>query len=252
MSRTSVLLLDAAAAAVGADLGDGARHGDLAAVGAVPGGDAMAPPELARDAPVVDVPHPLEVRLGILFGRKADVALLHRGNCRVGQRLNPDKPLGRKQGLNDRLAAVALADGVDVVAHPGQHLLHFKIGENLLPCLVAVEAGIGAGCLVHVRRLVHHLDRGQPEPLPQSEIVGVVRGRHLDRAGAELAADPGVGHDGDLAPGQRQAEHLSVQVGIAFIVRMNGDGDIAQHGLGAGSRHSDGACFPHDRVANLP
>ena len=34
------------------------------AVVAMPGGDAMAPPELARDAPVADVVHPLVVGLG--------------------------------------------------------------------------------------------------------------------------------------------------------------------------------------------
>src|ERR1039457_585781 len=41
-----------------------AGHDDLQALGAVPGGDAVAPPELARDAPIADVVHPLEVGLG--------------------------------------------------------------------------------------------------------------------------------------------------------------------------------------------
>ncbi len=124
---------------------------------------------------------------------------------------------------------------------PASSLLRFKIGENLLPRLVAVEAGIGSGGGIHVRRLVHHADRGQAVPLPQGEIVGVVRGRHLDRAGAEFAADPGVGHDGNLASGQRQAEHLPVQVGVALVVRVNRDRDVAQHGLGPGGGHGDEA-----------
>jgi hypothetical protein len=51
---------------------DGSSHAatrDLAAVGAVPGGDPVAPPELAADAPVADVPHPREV--GVLPLRRA-------------------------------------------------------------------------------------------------------------------------------------------------------------------------------------
>ena len=36
-------------------------------------------------------------------------------------------------------------------------------------------------------------------PLAESEIVGVVRGRDLDGAGAEVAADPFIEDDGDLA-----------------------------------------------------
>ena len=160
----------------------------------------MPPPQLARDAPVVNIAHPLEVRLGVLFRRKADKALLHRGNGLVGERLNPDKPLRRKQGLNHGLAAVAFADGVHVVAHPGQQLLRFQIGQNPLPRLVAIEAGIGAGGGIHVRRLVHDADRRQALALPQGKIVGVMRRRHLHRAGTELAAHPAIGHEGISRP----------------------------------------------------
>ncbi len=38
-------------------------------------------------------------------------------------------------------------------------------------------------------------------PLAEGEVVGVVGGRHLDRASAEVAADPFVKHDGDFAAG---------------------------------------------------
>ncbi len=41
------------------------RNDDLAAGLAVPRGNAMSPPQLPRDAPVVNVAHPLEVRLGV-------------------------------------------------------------------------------------------------------------------------------------------------------------------------------------------
>ena len=95
----------------------------------------MPPPQLARDAPVMNIAHPLEVRLGVLFRRKSDKTLLDRGNRRVGERLNPDKPLRREQRLNHGFAAVALADGVHMVAHPGQQILRFQIGQNPLPRL---------------------------------------------------------------------------------------------------------------------
>ena len=64
------------AAALAQAVGRFARDGDFAAGRAVPGGDAMAPPELAGDAPVVDVRHPLDVGLAVLLGGELDVALL--------------------------------------------------------------------------------------------------------------------------------------------------------------------------------
>ena len=117
VSSTSVSCSMCVAAAVAHDSGRLARHRDFAAGCAMPRRNAMTPPELARDAPVVDVAHPLEVGLRVLLRRKVDVALFDRGNCLVGQRLNLDEPLRRKPRLNHRLAAVALADGVHVVLH---------------------------------------------------------------------------------------------------------------------------------------
>ena len=63
VSRTSVYWVMLCGAAGGAGGGRLAGDGDGVAGGAVPGGDAVAPPELAGDAPVVDVGHPLHVGL---------------------------------------------------------------------------------------------------------------------------------------------------------------------------------------------
>src|ERR1035437_10798372 len=90
------------------DTGDG----DLATVGAVPCGDAMAPPELARDAPVVDVLHPLEVGLLVHLRRKAGVLLADGLFGLVSQRLNLDEPLCREARLHDPLSSGAVAGGV--------------------------------------------------------------------------------------------------------------------------------------------
>ena len=40
---------------------------------------------------------------------------------------------------------------------------------------------------------------GKMMPLAEREVVGIVRGRDFDGAGAEVAADPLVEHDGNLA-----------------------------------------------------
>jgi hypothetical protein len=50
-----------------------------------------------------------------------------------------------------------------------------------------------------VRGLVHDVDAGQVVALAEGEVVGVVRGRDFDGSGAEVAADPFVEDDGDLA-----------------------------------------------------
>ena len=59
-----------------------ARYGDVLVL-AMPRRDAVAPPELAGDAPVVDVRHPLEVGLRVHLRREADVAIAYGVDCRL-------------------------------------------------------------------------------------------------------------------------------------------------------------------------
>ena len=85
------------------------------AVRPVPRRDLVAPPELARDAPRLDVLHPVEI--GLLPARRDDrrAPLAHRGDGRLGQRLGVDVPLVGEVGLDRRAAAVAMRDHVDMV-----------------------------------------------------------------------------------------------------------------------------------------
>ena len=51
------------------------------------------------------------------------------------------------------------------------------------------------------------------------EIVGIVRGRDLDDAGAEFGIGEVVEDDGDLAVHQRQRDGFAVQIEVARVVR---------------------------------
>ncbi len=107
-------------AAMGADRRVFARHRDLVARCAMPRRNPMPPPELPRNAPVVNVVHPLEIGLLVHLRRKANVLFAHSLFGLVRQRLNLDKPLRREPRLHHRLAAVAEPHGVRMVLHRHQ------------------------------------------------------------------------------------------------------------------------------------
>src|SRR6185436_18688988 len=75
-----------------------------------PGRNAVAPPELAADDPVPDVPHPLEVGLAPALRHEDDAAVLHRLDGGLGQRLDLDEPLAGQPRLHHRSAALAVAE----------------------------------------------------------------------------------------------------------------------------------------------
>src|SRR5271156_5196978 len=87
-----------------------AGDGDPAAIGAMPGRNAMTPPQLARDAPVADVLHPIEECLIPIVWNENDLAGVHRVQHLGGERLGFDEPLRGNERLHDGCASVTLAE----------------------------------------------------------------------------------------------------------------------------------------------
>ena len=150
-----------------------------------------------------------------------------------------------------------MADVVGVILDAREQPLFFKVGDDFLARDVAIEAGVGTAFGVDVRGFVHDVDGWQMVALAQGKVVGVVGGCDFHCAGAKFAADPFVQNDWNLAIHQRQAQLLAVEVRVALVFRMDGYGDVAEHGLGPGGGDGEilagfAACVVMHRVADLP
>ena len=131
------------------------------------------------------------------------------------------------------------------------------VGDDALAGGEAVEAVVGRSGQVDVGRRVEDGERGERVALADGEVVGVVRGRDLDRAGAELGLRPLVGQDGDFAVGaavdgaQWQRDDLADEGGVACVGRVHRYGGVAKHGLGPRGGNDDGAGAVGKRVADV-
>jgi hypothetical protein len=222
-----------------------ARHGRVAVL-AVPGRDAVAPPELARDAPRLDVLHPVGVDLRPPLGHEARPAVAHGLERRVGHALYFEEPLLGHERLDDPLAAVAVRHLVAVLLHLADQAELLERGHDLLARLEAVEAGEAARVRCHLAVEADHDHLRESVPHPDLEVRRVVRGRHLYRARAELLLHGLVRDHGDLAVHEREDERLAHQVRVALVVRVHGHGCVAEHGLGPRRRHG------HELAAGRP
>jgi hypothetical protein len=93
--------------------------------------------------------------------------------------------------------------------------------------------------------------------LADGEVVGVVRGRYLDGAGAELGLRPVVGEDGNLArrssrnTAEGQRDQLADEGLVAFVVRINRYGNVAEHGLGPRGGDDNRPAAVGERIADV-
>ena len=191
------------------DLGFVAADVDVARV-VVPGRDAVTPPQLPRDAPILNVVHPLEIGLAPVLGHELDATVLDGCDRGLGERLRAHVPLVGQQRLDDDAAAIAARNHRRVIGDSLEEPLRVEIRDDALARLEPVEPAVGRRRVVVERRMgVEDADLRQLVALTDFIVVEVVRRRDLDAAGAELGVDVLVGDDRDEPIGQRQRDLLA-------------------------------------------
>src|ERR1051326_6739499 len=102
----------------------------------MPRWNTVSPPELAGDAPVMNVAHPLEICLGVVFRRERDLTFFYHLNRAIGQWLNFDEPLRGEPWFHNSLAPVTLADSQRMVLDARKQTKLFQIAQDFLPRLI--------------------------------------------------------------------------------------------------------------------
>ena len=148
----------------------------------------MSPPDLAADAPILNVLQPLRVNLFPVRGKEPDQMIAHHGERFLRFRIT-QKPLLAQPRLDRHVAALAEADIVLMrLRFRQQPLLLQQFGR-----LFARFESIEPVQFRHRRTIdpairVQHIDHRQIVALADFKIELVVRRRHFQHAGAEFGS----------------------------------------------------------------
>ena len=225
------------------------------AIGAVPGRDPVAPPDLPRQGPVADGVQPLQGIAPVAVGHVGDLRrrpAVEVGANPFGQGLHVHEPLLHGQRLDRRPALVMVGHGVLVVLRGHQQARRLQGGHHVLAALVPVLAGVGTRPRGHHRVEVDDGDLLQSVAGADLVVVRVVGRRHLHRPRAHLRVRMVVGHDGDR-PVHEGQHHLPPDGGLpALVAGMDGDTRVPEHGLGAGGGHNHVGAAVEAGIADVP
>ena len=146
----------------------------------------MAPPELARDAPGLDVLHPVEI--GLLPALRDDCGppFAHAGDRGLGQRLGVHVPLVGQERLDRHAAAVAVRDGMRVLLRLLDQLALLHHRDDALARGEAVEPVERVDRLGKLRRSGHVLQEIRVAAQPDVRL----RVHDVDERQARAAARP--------------------------------------------------------------
>ena len=191
----------------------------------------MAQPELAADVPVAQSAQPVEVRALVALRVPADLAGGRRGERLVAHRLHAQPPLLADQGLDHRVAAVAVPDLVRVRLLFDQESLRLQVGDDFLAGLERRQAVVRKARHVHPAVGVHPVDDFEGMALADVVVHRVVARRDLERTGSEILLDRRVADDRQLPPDQRQDRGLSDQRLVSIVGGVDRDASVGEHRL---------------------
>ena len=213
----------------------------------------MAPPQLARDAPVADVVHPLEVGLGPIRRNERDAAVFHCGDGGLGERLHLHPPLLGNQRLHHRPAAMAFADTQLVRLDLFEQPERFELRHHLLARLETVQAGELARRRGHLARLRRSPGCcGRSWRLPASKSLGSCAGVIFTAPEPNSRSAISSRTTGISRSVSGSFTVLPVQLRRARIFRIDRDRGVAQHRFRAASSRPRASSTAVNRIANVP
>ena len=144
------------------------------------------------------------------------------------------------------------ADIVTVILNAHQEPHRVKFCNNLFARLIAIQTLKFSAICVDRRIIIHDIDLRQMMTFTDFKIVRVMSGRNLYHTRPKIFLHIGISNNRDLTVNKRNLHHLSHQMRIAFILRVNRDRRIAKHGFRAGCRKFKKFFRPNHRIFNMP
>ena len=229
-----------------------AGNGHFATVAAVECGNAVTPPKLTGNTPVVYVFHPVDIDLGEAFGFEFNLAVENNLECRLCKRFHFNEPLVGCDGFNGGVATVAGANVVRVRNGLNEIAFCFEVGNKRLASLVTVHAAILAAVNVDGSIIVHNLEYGQVVTLTNEEVVGVVSRGDLYATGTKADFYVIVGNNGNFSTRHGQNKGFADEMLCIFIVGVHCNCGVTEHCFGTSGSNLYVAIFALDRVLDVP
>ena len=191
----------------------------------------MAPPQLARDAPVLDVFQPMLVGVLVFRGIELYLVVHHGSESQVGKVPHLQEPLHRQFRLNGHARALGATHLVRVVLHLLHQAGSLKVFLYLLAHIEAVHAHIQAGGLAERAVVVEDVYALQLVLLAQHIVVHIVGRRHLQATRTELHVHVVVLYHGNHSAHKRHDNFLALQPGVFRVIGIDTHGRVAHDGL---------------------
>ena len=192
----------------------------------------MSPPQLARDAPVLDVLQPVLIGVLVFRGVELDFVVHHGWQGNVGKMFHAEEPLQRQTGLDGCVGVtLGIAHLVGVLFHTLHQTCLFKVAGYLFAAGKTVHAHIEGRLSRDGAVGIEDVDALEVVRLAEHVVVGVVGGSDLQTTCAKLYFDIAVFDDLYLASYQRHDDVVPLEPLVLRVFGVDTHGCVAHDGF---------------------
>ncbi len=192
------------------------------------------PRDLAGNVPIFEILEIIDKDLFLTGWGEFDFAGFEMFDGFGGKTFDVDEPLAFKHRFDRGTTFVAMGNRVDDVFFAAEKTLLLEVGEDFFTAFLGGEASISfASGGEHFAVFADDLDAFEIVTFANFEIVEIVSGGNLDGTGTVCGVGVFVGNNRDDAVGKRELEETANEILVALVIRIDGDGDITEDGLGA-------------------
>ena len=163
------------------------RDDNLSTVLAVPRRDPVAPPNLPRYTPVLNIVHPFVIDAFPIRRYYPCSAFLHSSDGLFGKRAYFDKPLLGKKRFDHGLTPVTVSYRIPVRFRLFKQASLFEIFQDLFPALKSVHTLVRTCQLIHVSVLVNDFYSFELMGAANFKIIEIMGGGDLQSTSTEFS-----------------------------------------------------------------
>ena len=206
--------------------------------------NAVSPPKLAANAPVLNILEPVAVGRYVFVGVELDFSFEYGRQSNVGKVLHRQEPLLAKARLNSCvLIALRVAHLVVVVLNFLHQAGIFKVDGNLLANIHTVLSDIESGSLRQCSVGVENIDDFQIVSLSECVVVSIVSGRNFQTASTKFDVNITVFDNRNNTSNERHNNLVTAQPLVFRVFRVDTHRGIAHNCLRTGSGHNSVVAF---------
>src|SRR3989304_6417758 len=175
----------------------------------IPGRDLVPPPELATDAPVLDIAHPFKISSGPVFRNELDFTVFYTLDPRISQRRDPHIPLIGEVRFDHCIGPIATWNNEFMGFGFFQHFCCFQISNDLFTGGETILPLIYDWC-IFIDDCINGEDVYEWQIMAFADFVVIeIMGRcDFHATGPEFRIDIIIGDEGDGAAGKWQDDFL--------------------------------------------